>query len=65
MYILDSKGSTLTVSHSNISDQGFDLSLQGALTGTGPLDALIEFTEPVTVNWNGNNIATIELSPSN
>lgn len=55
----------LIISHSNISDQGFDLSLQGALTGTGPLDALIEFTEPVTVNWNGNNIATIELSPSN
>lgn len=48
----------------NISDQGFDLSLQGSLTGTGPLDALIEFTEPVTVNWNGNDIATIALLPS-
>jgi len=31
----------------NISDDGFDLSLVGSLTGTGPLDALIEFTEPV------------------
>lgn len=65
MHILVSKEYMLIISHSNISDQGFDLSLQGALTGTGPLDALIEFTEPVTVNWNGNNIATIDLSPSN
>lgn len=29
----------------NISDGGFDLSLAGALTGIGPLDALITFTE--------------------
>ncbi|CAL1708136.1 unnamed protein product [Somion occarium] len=47
----------------NISDEGFDLALQGSLTGTGPLDALIEFTEPVIVNWQGNDIAMIELPP--
>ncbi|KAK7460804.1 hypothetical protein VKT23_008733 [Stygiomarasmius scandens] len=40
---------------------GFDLALHGSLTNTGPLDASIEFTEPVVVNWQGNNIATIEL----
>jgi len=32
---------------SNITEQGFSLSLKGAMTGTGPLDALIEFPEPV------------------
>ncbi|KAH7888371.1 hypothetical protein F5I97DRAFT_2002257 [Phlebopus sp. FC_14] len=31
----------------NISNDGFDLSLQGSLTNVGPLDALIEFVEPV------------------
>jgi hypothetical protein len=31
----------------NISDGGFDLSLAGALTGIGPLDAVITFTEPL------------------
>ncbi|KIY74263.1 hypothetical protein CYLTODRAFT_363931 [Cylindrobasidium torrendii FP15055 ss-10] len=45
----------------NISDDGFDLALVGSLTDTGPLDALIEFTEPVTVTWQDNIIATIEL----
>ena len=39
---------TNEVSIRNISDDGFDLSLKGALTGTGPLDAEITFTEPVT-----------------
>lgn len=33
---------------SNLSDGGFDLVLQGALSNIGPLDALIEFEEPVT-----------------
>ncbi|KAI0354382.1 hypothetical protein OH77DRAFT_1404952 [Trametes cingulata] len=47
----------------NISDDGFDLSLKGALTGTGPLDAEITFVEPVTVTWQGNNIASIALPP--
>ncbi|KAF5366756.1 hypothetical protein D9758_006521 [Tetrapyrgos nigripes] len=46
---------------SNISNEGFDLSLQGSLTGTGPVEAKIEFTEPVKVEWEGSNIATIEL----
>ena len=32
----------------NISDGGFDLSLKGSLTGTGPFDAQIAFVDPVT-----------------
>ncbi|KAI0821788.1 hypothetical protein BC628DRAFT_1341231 [Trametes gibbosa] len=47
----------------NLSDDGFDLSLKGALIGTGPLDAEIAFVEPVTVTWNGNDIASIVLPP--
>ncbi|KAG7446409.1 uncharacterized protein BT62DRAFT_931852 [Guyanagaster necrorhizus] len=46
---------------SNISNDGLDLSLRGSLTGTGPLDALITFTEPVTINWEGHDIAQIDL----
>lgn len=34
--------------HSNISNDGFDLNLQGSLINVGPLDALIEFVEPLT-----------------
>ncbi|EPQ57376.1 hypothetical protein GLOTRDRAFT_120580 [Gloeophyllum trabeum ATCC 11539] len=47
----------------NLSDDGFDLSLKGSLTDIGPLDALITFTEPVTVSWEGRDIATISLQP--
>ena len=35
----------------------------GSLTGTGPFDAQITFVEPVTVTWQGNDIATIALPP--
>lgn len=31
----------------NLSNGGFDLQLQGSLTNIGPLDAFIEFEEPV------------------
>ncbi|OBZ73242.1 hypothetical protein A0H81_06855 [Grifola frondosa] len=58
---------TLTFSEANItniSDDGFDLSLRGSLTGTGPLDAEIAFVDPVTVTWNGNDIAEIALPPA-
>ncbi|KAJ3724969.1 hypothetical protein DFJ43DRAFT_1197841 [Lentinula guzmanii] len=48
---------------SDISDEGFSLSLKGSLTDTGPLDALITFTEPVDVLWEGQQIATISLPP--
>lgn len=34
--------------YSNITNEGFDLTLNGSLTGTGPLDAEITFLEPVT-----------------
>ncbi|KZT27986.1 hypothetical protein NEOLEDRAFT_1129882 [Neolentinus lepideus HHB14362 ss-1] len=47
----------------NISNDGFDLSLKGSLVGIGPLDALITFTEPVTVTWDGHDIASISLPP--
>ncbi|KAI0710861.1 hypothetical protein C8Q76DRAFT_623714 [Earliella scabrosa] len=46
-----------------ISDDGFDLSLKGSLTGTGPFDAEISFVEPVTVTWQGRDIAQIALPP--
>ncbi|KAF8586733.1 hypothetical protein K439DRAFT_1631457 [Ramaria rubella] len=52
-----------TANITNISEDGFDLSLQGQLTGTGPLDAEITFVDPVTVNWQGQDIATITLPP--
>ncbi len=45
----------------NISNDGFDLSLVGSLTNVGPLDARITFTKPINVNWNGNVIAQIDL----
>lgn len=47
----------------NLSDQGFDLALIGSLTNIGPLDAKITFAEPVIVNWQGTDIATIALPP--
>jgi hypothetical protein len=48
---------------SDITDSGFSLSLAGALTGTGSLDAEITFVEPIIVAWQGTNIATIALPP--
>ncbi|KAF7298203.1 hypothetical protein HMN09_01042200 [Mycena chlorophos] len=45
----------------NISDQGFDLSLKGSLTNIGPLDAEITFVDPLNVAWQGTNIAQITL----
>ncbi|KAL0956087.1 hypothetical protein HGRIS_002255 [Hohenbuehelia grisea] len=47
----------------NVSNDGFDLSLRGSLTDAGPLDALISFVEPVTVTWQGHDIAKIDLPP--
>lgn len=46
---------------SELAEDGFKLSLNGSLTGTGPLDALIEYVEPVVVNWQGVDIATLTL----
>ncbi|KAG2131418.1 uncharacterized protein EDB93DRAFT_1255529 [Suillus bovinus] len=59
-------GATLAFNQANITDitnEGFQLSLQGSLTNVGPLDALIEFVDPVMVTWQGHNIATIALPP--
>ncbi|TFY74322.1 hypothetical protein EWM64_g9690, partial [Hericium alpestre] len=47
----------------NLVNDGFDLALRGSLTNTGPLDAEIAFVKPVTVTWNGNDIAEITLPP--
>ncbi|EIW82896.1 hypothetical protein CONPUDRAFT_101346 [Coniophora puteana RWD-64-598 SS2] len=52
-----------TANITNLSNEGFDLALKGSLTNTGPLDAQIIFTEPVAVNWQGHDIATISLPP--
>ncbi|KAI9066059.1 hypothetical protein FKP32DRAFT_1566723 [Trametes sanguinea] len=63
-HLVDQANLTFSAANiTNISDQGFDLALKGALTGTGPLDAQITFTEPVTVTWDGSDIATISLPP--
>ncbi|WFD49313.1 hypothetical protein GLX27_003993 [Malassezia furfur] len=59
-------GATLSFSMTNISklrDDGFHLDLQGQLLNTGPFDAQIEFPEGVSVTWEGQSIATIELPP--
>ncbi|KAI0643298.1 hypothetical protein C8Q79DRAFT_1012595 [Trametes meyenii] len=63
-HLVDQANLTFSAANiTNISDDGFDLSLKGALTGTGPLDAEITFVEPVIVTWQGNHIATISLPP--
>ncbi|CAA7259257.1 unnamed protein product [Cyclocybe aegerita] len=59
-------GAVLSFSESiitNISNDGFDLALKGSLTNIGPLDAVISFPEPVTVTWEGKDIAQIALLP--
>ncbi|WFD32817.1 hypothetical protein MSPP1_003868 [Malassezia sp. CBS 17886] len=59
-------GAKLQFSMSNITnvrDDGFDLALQGALLDVGPFDAQIEFPHGVAVNWQGHDIATIQLPP--
>ncbi|KAJ7716738.1 hypothetical protein DFH07DRAFT_349612 [Mycena maculata] len=45
----------------NLSDEGFDLALVGSLTNVGPLDALIEFPDPLSVVWQNQSIAQIAL----
>ncbi|CAD6924941.1 unnamed protein product [Tilletia controversa] len=57
-------GAELSFSQANLTqltDDGFEVSLLGSLLNTGPLDAYIEFQEPVTVTWQGRKIATIDL----
>lgn len=59
-------GAELTFTEANISDisdNGFNLGLKGSLLNTGPLDAEINFVDPVTVTWEGQDIATIALPP--
>ncbi|KAI0340460.1 hypothetical protein BDW22DRAFT_1360443 [Trametopsis cervina] len=57
-------GSSLTFTEANLinlSNDGFDVSLVGSLINIGPLDAAISFVKPVTVSWEGQEIATIAL----
>ncbi|KAN0059778.1 hypothetical protein ACQY0O_008352 [Thecaphora frezii] len=57
---------TLTVSIANVTEvtnSGFKVDLSGALLGTGPFDAYIEFPEPLSVTWQGSDIATLALPP--
>ena len=46
-----------------LTDQGFMASLRGSLATNAPANALIEFTEPVQIAWQGRNIAEISLPP--
>ncbi|KAK0546638.1 hypothetical protein OC846_005187, partial [Tilletia horrida] len=46
-----------------LRDGGFHVNLQGALTKTGPVNAYIEFVDPLNIIWEGKKIATIQLPP--
>lgn len=59
-------GAKLSFSVANatkLTDDGFDVALQGQLLNTGPFDALIEFPGGLTVTWSGKDIATVHLPP--
>ncbi|KAE8231424.1 hypothetical protein CF326_g3562 [Tilletia indica] len=59
-------GTELSFSLANLTqltNKGFEVSLQGSLANAGPTDAYIEFLDPVTITWEGHNIATIKLDP--
>jgi hypothetical protein len=47
-YVFRAFGNSLAHCIRNISDAGFNLALEGALTNFSSLDAVIEFEEPVT-----------------
>ncbi len=47
----------------SLTDNGFTTSLKGSLLTDAPANALIEFTEPVQIEWQGRNIAEISLPP--
>ncbi|KAM0789126.1 hypothetical protein ACM66B_003180 [Microbotryomycetes sp. NB124-2] len=46
---------------SGVTNDGFTVDLVGSLTNTGPFDALIQFTQPIDVIWEGDKIAEITL----
>lgn len=46
---------------SHVTDTGFTVHLQGALQLDAPVNALINFTSPLEIRWNGDFIATISL----
>ncbi|TKY86943.1 hypothetical protein EX895_004231 [Sporisorium graminicola] len=47
----------------NVTNSGFDVSLSASIADIGPLDAQIEFPNPLTVTWQGRDIATLSLPP--
>ncbi|CEH17102.1 Protein of unknown function DUF3712 [Ceraceosorus bombacis] len=58
--------SVLTVNIANatrITNDGFFTSLQGRLQADTPADAYIEFPDPIAIEWEGTDIATISLPP--
>ncbi|KAE8213110.1 hypothetical protein CF327_g3310 [Tilletia walkeri] len=59
-------GTELSFSLANLTqltNNGFEVGLQGSLTNAGPTEAYIEFLDPVTITWEGHKIATIKLDP--
>ena len=48
---------------SRLTNDGFHVALDGSLVNTGPFDAVIEFPEGVSVDWNGKDIAKVYLPP--
>lgn len=58
--------SVLVVTQANatkLTNQGFAASLLGFLHTDAPADALIEFVDPVIINFMGNDIAEVALPP--
>lgn len=58
--------STLVVTQANatsLTNAGFAASLLGFLNTDAPADAVIEFVDPVIINWMGTDIAEIALPP--
>ena len=46
-----------------LTDNGFYTTLRGKLLTDAPANALIEFTKPIQIAWQGRNIAEISLPP--
>jgi hypothetical protein len=46
---------------SSPTDTGFNVQLNGQLTGTGPFAALINFPVPLDVAWNGQQIGKVSM----
>ncbi|KAF9355369.1 hypothetical protein BGX26_006649 [Mortierella sp. AD094] len=47
------------------ADSGFQTDIVGAITETGPLDAQIQFPNPVTISYNGKALGTMMMPTVN